>query len=76
MMERPIRIPKGSIVTCPQCGVEIAEVMEDLRQHDQLRASSFRGISQEIKQHDETRCKKCGMIYFHDGMIHTREGWR
>jgi len=74
-VDSPIVIKKGTIATCPNCGVEIAEVLNDLRLFDLLKASDFRGISQEIKQFDATQCKKCGAWYFHHGKLHTKDGW-
>jgi len=67
-------IPKGEIVTCPNCGIEIAEVIVDLFRYSPLVAEAFKGISQEIIPKDKPECKKCG-TYWCDGRLHLKNGW-
>ena len=75
MTERIPEIKKGTIITCPDCRVEIAEIIEDLYSNQLIRASCMRGISQEIEVGDLMACGKCGSHYFWNGWLHTKEGW-
>ena len=75
MSENIPRVKKGTIVTCARCDAEIAEVIEDLYSGQLIRASSLRGISQEINERELMACKKCGYHYFWGGRLHTKDGW-
>jgi len=70
-------LPKGEIVTCPNCGIEIAEVLEDLYIGDMFKYKSFMGISQEIHS---CICKKCNEEWATMSLtgyveVHLKYGW-
>ena len=80
LKDKKVIIPKGEIVTCPGCGIEIAEVIEDIYAYERIRAECFRGISQEIIPKEKTLCKKCGeewgrLYNKSHGEIHLKYGW-
>jgi len=75
MTERIPKIKKGTIITCPDCRVEIAEILTDLYPGDMIKTSDLRGILDPITPGDRTNCRKCGSPYFLIGKLHTREGW-
>lgn len=70
-----IRVVKGTIITCPNCGRSIAEVQRNLRRFDMVHAEDLKGIEQEIKTMDRMTCSRCGVDYFLGGSFHTEKGW-
>lgn len=78
-------IKKGTVITCPRKGHQIAVANRDIQSGDLVKLSDFDFESgQERVAGERMRCKHelpgddrgCRSNYFVQGCIHTSEGWK
>ena len=65
-------IPKGKIITCPKCKMNIMEAKRDLFADERPGNNDF--IIIDGKEIADGFCN-CGATYWHKGQIHTTDGW-
>jgi hypothetical protein len=68
-------IEKGTIITCPTCNNEIAEITKDIFRGDLLSQSLFKGINHPILNGQKMTCEKCSSSWGINGKLHTKSGW-
>ena len=81
-MKPNFNIPKGTIITCWNCHIEIATFLKNIKNGDPLSFKDVKGIGDiEITSKSSMTCPDCGKHYValkeHGGVvdIHTSEGW-
>lgn len=71
-------IKKGEIVTCPNCGLRVAEISRDLFVGELIEETMFTWIQPPILSGQEPLCHECraSWIDFREGKIHILgRGW-
>lgn len=71
-------IKRGEMVTCPECGRALAEVVRDIHRFQSLSETMFGPVegSPELKNGDRTASACCHVGWFMHGRIHTQSGWK
>ncbi len=74
-------LPAGTIITCPGCDAEMAELVVDLFPTDKLSIGAVRGLGWIPGFDVKTICPFCGDYFTHSNVdqkqysIHTKGGW-
>lgn len=69
-------LPKGTLVTCPECGSHIARLTQPLTTGMALSVDQFDSIQGEMFRGQLTICRACGADWFKHGSLHTEDGWK
>lgn len=76
-------LPVGTILSCPDCGLELAEVVVELFYGDQIRSVNFASLNnQPIGYAERANCVECGAAFGRGNYatqkneLHTKQyGW-
>lgn len=73
------KIPAGVVITCPECGDQVAKALRDIYRGDPVRSSDFKPFGDYILAGAQMRCR-CGEPYIRGGwpavaFVHTDRGW-
>lgn len=66
----------GTIITCPACGLEIGEILENVQHGDMLHFDQFHFFGTEYQVGDVAACGRCDTGWTRGGQIHTEAGWK
>lgn len=69
-----LKFTKGTTITCPKCGQEIATANRDIYSFERISSIPWDGV----EMHDDMRCPKDRTPYikFEGGVrVHTTHGW-
>ena len=67
-------IHKGTMITCPKCGEEVAKASDNIFAGDLITYRSLSGIFRGMGC--KLICPFDDKPFFVDGKLHTKEGWK
>lgn len=73
-------LPKGTEITCPQCGRVMCRIIVDLSEGFPIMAKNFESVEALVIQHTPMNCPYdgspyCSPTYRGGHRLHTKDGW-